>query len=314
MIRRLFFLPLVFSCICLPSYGQNVGNPYAGLNGNWHLSTSGFFKHSDPYFSIGVDGDKFYAEGSISVTCTAGATQEGAGIDDAFDVVLEGEIGADGSFTLESEKAVQAPAHAVSIRGKLPVAGSTQWSGNLAVSAYRTQTNPTQFDCPAISVGFTAIPFGSFNGSYSGTIGTRKPEPEGYISLRISQGSLSMTDPPGPIKHVIPVKASIRITGSTEFPSDDYKVDTISIPIEGATEAGAVSASMCCNKVYGKEFSLIFIHRQDGTEFSAHGVVDPLDNGRIQLMLRYIHLDANGNRALAVGFARLTCDDDKASR
>jgi len=293
--RRLFFLPLVFSCICLASYGQGAVNPYSSLNGNWRLSTAGGgFENPDQYFTLGVYGSTIFAQGTLSISCT----RDGKPLAIEPEVSLRGEIRSDGSFTLENpESPISTEAHGTTITGKLPAAG--KWSGSIAVAAFQYQVpGQSMRDCRAASGDFAATPLPPVNGTYSGVIYTGKPEPDGYVTLTVSQGQFSPVSCAGRYGREIQARGRIVVTGSSQFPSGTFETE----------------GDFCGSSMNGSRFQIGFFHKGDTTDLSASGKIDPSDDSRIQLTLHYVYRDAAGKSASLIGQIPLTRDDDKASR
>jgi hypothetical protein len=151
----LCFLPLIFCGFCAVSSAQDVSEPYSTLNGNWHLTGAWAEKpHQAINLTLGMDGNTIYSEAKFDLSCISAGAPASVG----WDVFLEGQVAPDGSFILSNPFGRRSvPAGIISIRGKIPAPGATEWSGTFNVAPF--PKTKTAAECRAVSGDFVAEQF-----------------------------------------------------------------------------------------------------------------------------------------------------------
>jgi hypothetical protein len=250
---------------------------YSTIDGNWRLTGAWAEKLGRTIdINLGVDGNTIYGEGQFPVSCVSGNRTSVMG----RAVSVEGQIAPDGTFFLSNPRGMPSgvPARLVSVRGKLPAQGVTQWSGSFSISAF-SKTSAPPAECQEMFGDFVAKPFPALNGVYQGTVRVDKNE-EASITLEVAQGKLTSANRSYPSDRMIPLEAKITVSGSSSLPSNTF--DSSAQPQEN-------------NKVTGKTFQLRFLGGgKDGASFEATGSFDPSDESRLALNLFYTTKDESG--------------------
>jgi len=230
MRTNLVCVPFVFfSCLCLASPAQGAPEDYSVLNGSWDLAGGWEAPQQEPRLtlSIGVDGNNVYGDGDLQVP--------GCGL--SFSVV--GQIASDGTFVLNIGEPVGVRADnntfpSLSIRGRVPAQGSTEWAGSFNTSSMGNG------ECPTPSGEFVASQLPPLEGTYSGTIpfsvGSAPGSPLS-ISVNMTQSIPTSMDggdssspevsPATRLSHYVPLKGTITISGFTDVPSQDITLTAV---------------------------------------------------------------------------------------
>ena len=219
----------LFSCLCLASPAQGAPEDYSVLNGNWYLTGGWEAPQQEPRLtlSIGVDGSRVFGDGDLQVP--------GCGL--SFSVI--GQIASDGTFVLNLQKPVGVGAEnstfpSLTISGRVPGQGSTEWPGSFNTSSMGNE------ECPEPSGEFVASQLPPLEGTYSGTIpffvGSGPSAPLS-ISVIMSQGiSASMDERASSspemssasrVSHYVPLRGTITISGFTDDPSKDITLSAV---------------------------------------------------------------------------------------
>ena len=230
MRTNLVCVPFVFfSCLCLASPAQDAPEDYSALNGSWYLAGGWEAPQQDPRLtlSMAVDGNKVYGDGDLQVP--------GCGL--SFSVI--GQIASDGTFVLNLQKPVGDRADdntfpSLSISGKVPAQGSTEWAGSFNTSSMGNG------ECPRPSGEFVASQLPQLEGNYSGTIPSFVGSAPGTplsISVNMTQGISTSTDegessspevsPAARVSHYVPLRGTITISGFTDVPSQDITLTAV---------------------------------------------------------------------------------------
>ena len=219
MRTNLVCVPFVFfSCLCLASPAQGAPEDYSVLNGSWDLAGGWEAPQQEPRLtlSIGVDGNNVYGDGDLQVP--------GCGL--SFSVV--GQIASDGTFVLNIGEPVGVRADnntfpSLSIRGRVPAQGSTEWAGSFNTSSMGNG------ECPTPSGEFVASQLPPLDGTYSGimpsVVGSAPSTPlsisvnmkQGLLtSMREGEASSPEVSPAAPASQYVPLRGTITIGGVTE--------------------------------------------------------------------------------------------------
>ena len=245
-------VPFLFiSCLCLASPAQNAPEDYSVLNGNWYLVGGWEAPQQEPRLtlSIRVDGNEVYGDGDLQV--------QGCGL--SFSVM--GQIASDGTFDLNLQKPVGVGAEdstfpSLSISGKVPAQGSTEWAGSFNTASMGNE------ECPRPSGEFVASQLPPLDGTYSGAIPFfvgSEPSTPLYVSVNMTEGILTSINegeisppevsPAARVSHFVPLRGTITISGFTDLPSKD-----ITLTAEEDRNS----------RVQGDEF-ILFFRLQDGS-------------------------------------------------
>jgi hypothetical protein len=230
MRTNLVCVPFVFfSCLCLASPAQDAPEDYSVLNGSWYLDVGWEAPQQDPRLtlSMAVDGNKVYGDGDLQVP--------GCGL--SFSVI--GQIASDGTFVLNLQKPVGDRADdntfpSLSISGKVPAQGSTEWAGSFNTSSMGNG------ECPRPSGEFVASQLPQLEGNYSGTIPSFVGSAPGTplsISVNMTQGISTSTDegessspevsPAARVSHYVPLRGTIAVSALTDLPSEDITAKAV---------------------------------------------------------------------------------------
>ena len=230
MRTNLVCVPFVFfSCLCLASPAQGAPEDYSVLNGSWDLAGGWEAPQQEPRLtlSIGVDGNNVYGDGDLQVP--------GCGL--SFSVV--GQIASDGTFVLNIGEPVGVRADnntfpSLSIRGRVPAQGSTEWAGSFNTSSMGNG------ECPRPSGEFVASQLPQLEGNYSGTIPSFVGSAPGTplsISVNMTQGISTSTDegessspevsPAARVSHYVPLSGTMTISGFSDVPSQDITLRAV---------------------------------------------------------------------------------------
>jgi hypothetical protein len=172
---------------------------------------------------MGVNGNNVYGYGDFQ--------EEGCGV--SFGVT--GQVAADGTFVLSIPKPTGAGAEyrrfpSLTILGKVPAPGSTEWTGSFIIDFMG------HAGCPNSTAAFVASQLLPLNGTYSGTIGLDVGGSAIVTPLNISvsmtegiftsrdEGALPVA-PADRMYHYLPLTGRMTITGVTWLPSRDIAID-----------------------------------------------------------------------------------------
>jgi hypothetical protein len=158
--------------------------------------------------SMGVVGTEIHGQATFGVTCSNATSESG------FDVVMDGEIAADGSFEMKNAATNDV---LFTIQGKAPLSGATTWSGSYTFSSHSGSLCTIQE-----SGNFNATQLPSVTGTYSGTVtsGAAQQATSATISTTLTQGSFTSTSfVPGTPYYYTPVTATLTADGASCFTS-----------------------------------------------------------------------------------------------
>jgi hypothetical protein len=222
---RLRCLPALLLICCSVCRAQDLTT----LNGNWHLAGSWDIHPNDVrlFFSLGVQGDEIFGSGDVWTSCEGGGA-----------VPLHGRIASDGTFVLRSNYGIPKWERTFSITGKVPEAGSAQWSGRFVI-------DQTKKKCPTQVTGdFLATRIPLLKGVYSGTLYSGADRTPVAMTLNINQEEMvTFEDQPGHVCGLIPLKATMTLNGPL------YSSETLT---------GDPDPSHGCNIMDGDIFLLLF--------------------------------------------------------
>lgn len=185
----------------------------AALAGNWLITNSmpTYTPDASTTFrlalTVDVSGNNLTAAAVGDISCGSVGT--------LFLDVMTGTVGADGSFTLQTQTGSSST---VSIKGVAPLAAGGAWTGSFAGSF--PSVSPS---CSASNIGlFTATSFPLVSGVYAGTGSTQTLT--GVVTPITFQVSLqqggTVTEPSGkPFTSNLVLSGSIRVQGSPCFSS-----------------------------------------------------------------------------------------------
>src|ERR1039458_5873597 len=221
MRTNLVCVPFVFfSCLCLASPAQDAPEDYSVLNGSWYLDVGWGAPQQDPRLTLSM------ADDSNRPRC--GLT---------FSVM--GKIASDGTFVLNLQNPVGDRADdntfpSLSISGKVPAQGSTEWAGSFNTSSMGNG------ECPRPSGEFVASQLPQLEGNYSGTIPSFVGSAPGTplsISVNMTQGISTSTDegessspevsPAARVSHYVPLRGTIAVSALTDLPSEDITAKAV---------------------------------------------------------------------------------------
>ena len=186
-----------------PSYST------AALVGSWRLfggnnSSTG----SALSISMGVVGAQIHGRAANSLACSNGVSEGG------FDMAMDGEIAADGSFEMKNAAADDV---LFTIKGNAPFSGATSWSGSYTLSSHAGSICTIQQ-----SGNFNATQLPSVTGTYSGSVtGFASGQTTSVtISTTLTQGSFTSNSiiPETPYYYT-PVTANVTAVGASCFTS-----------------------------------------------------------------------------------------------
>ena len=202
------------------------------IRGNWHLTGSWDTSSTSPRLalSIGVDGDKLLAMGGISVICP-----HRVGVGEALSP--KGKIAADGTFLLTAGSS-----NKITINGTLPKPGSEQWTGH-----YNFITDTAHGEC-STGGDFVATRLPLLRGAYSGTLHLMDHSGDVTVTVDVNQGELLKVDN----LYWTPLQATMTLTGSAEFPSEELKAAKF------PPERGAAPPKWICCHIDGDHFVMLF--------------------------------------------------------
>ena len=239
----------------------------AALNGNWLLV--GTLPFADPLQPVGNNslglaltissvGDSLVAGGSENVPCGL-FTVGGAGS------VVNGTVGSDGSFSLQPPASYPPTLSALTIKGTLPAANATTWSGS-----YTFANNNTS--CPLTQSGtLTATKIADLTGTYAG--GT---------SVNFTGGSISST--PQPLTLTFSLQQGANLPGTAQF-SAELLSGTVRIQGNPCFSSGT-SAVAAGSGVLGTEFVTSFT-LDDGSLLQLTGSIEDAATSKVNI--RFLH-------------------------
>jgi hypothetical protein len=238
-----------------PSAPKVASTP-AGLAGNWLITNSmpTWTPNASSGFELALTVDVL---GSSLVAAAFGDISCGS-TGSLFLDVMTGTVGADGSFTLQTQAGSSST---ISIKGVAPQAAGEAWLGSFASSF--PAASPT---CAASNIGFfTATSFPLVSGVYTGTGSTQTLTGVAAtpitFQLSLQQGG-TVTDASGkPFTSNVVLSGSIRVQGSPCFSS-------------GATSSGSPSS------VEGNTINTAFV-MDDGSTLILLGTLTDISEGHI---------------------------------
>ena len=259
-LRRLSFLPILLPLLCLASFAQDAPERYSALNGNWHLTGGWEMPLQSPRLtlSLSVNEDKIYGRGDFQMNCP----DSHSGLGMSFEA--QGEIASDGSFVLNNLGALPDLPSArifdsISIKGRVPDQGATEWSGSFAVALVSQKGR-----CAKLSGDFVATQFAPLNGAYSGTItdSSNGSTATVLVDVDLAQGIFSsahgngftLSEPASSdrVYYYLPVTGTVTVSG---FSSERITANAI---------------ANACSRMQGDGFILCFI-LEDGSTMTLSG-------------------------------------------
>jgi hypothetical protein len=205
---------------------------FTAIRGNWHLKGSWDTSSTSPRLalSIGVDGDELLAMGGISVICPHRVAVGAA-------LSPKGRIAADGTFLLTAGSS-----NKTTINGTVPKPGSEQWTGH-----YNFIADTAQGEC-STGGDFVATRLPLLRGAHSGTLHLVDHSGDVTVVVDVNQGDLIKVD----YLYWTPLQATMTLTGSAEFPSEELKAAKF------PPERGAAPAKWICCHIDGDHFVMLF--------------------------------------------------------
>jgi hypothetical protein len=250
--RKVVFLHFALLSIGAVGYSQDAAAVSSALSGNWRIA--GNEDAASPQYpaltiSFAVDGTNVYGGGTSEFLCN------GKGQTLAFKV--EGTISSDGNFS------VKEPAGDISIRGTVPAAGGTEWSGSFRINPL-TNDPKTGARCPSVSEVFVAKKLNPIVGRYLGALRLdgRSALSDGTVSMDLTQGLLANDGH----ELYVPLHAVVILKDSAKFPSGTWTTDE--------NPAGL-------NRVEGNQFSITYF-AADGSALADDGKFDNDDMSQLR--------------------------------
>jgi hypothetical protein len=205
-------LILLLSCCPLVDAQSATDSPQSSvspLNGNWYIAGNRV-KQQFPILSVylHVDGTHVTGHGYVQARCPNAPESGGGG-----SLALNGEIGADGIFTLKNGPRTTLQ---VALSGKIPAQGTNTWSGEY------TLAGNISHNCPGYSqrASFTATSLPPLSGAFSGVLkNANETEPrDATFRITVTQGPpASQTLKRGDAYFYLPLTGTVQVSGLSCF-------------------------------------------------------------------------------------------------